>query len=61
MQDPNAKFRLDRRLQLRRGWIPSEQFEKELGSLPDSADKAELVDSPQFKGEAAPAPETAPE
>jgi hypothetical protein len=54
VHDPNATFRLDRRLQQRRGWIASEQLEKELSALPDVSEKAELVDSPQHKGSEAP-------
>ena len=55
MHEPNSNFRLDRRLQQRRGWIASEQLEKELNALPDVSEKAELVDSPQHKGAEAPA------
>jgi hypothetical protein len=61
VQDANSKFRLDRRLAQRRGWIPQEQLEKELSSLPDVAEKSELVDSPQTpqtKGEPEPAAES---
>jgi hypothetical protein len=58
VEEPASKFRLDRRLQQRRGWIAPEQFEKELSSLPDVSDKADVVDSPQHKtAEAAPAAE----
>jgi hypothetical protein len=53
VEDHNAKFRLDRRLQQRRGWIAPEQLERELSGLPDVAEKGEVVDSPQNK-----APET---
>jgi hypothetical protein len=53
-----SKFRLDRRLHQRRGWIASEQLDKELSGLPDVAEKGEVIDSPQNKGpEAAPAAE----
>jgi hypothetical protein len=55
VQEHASKFRLDRRLQQRRGWIASDQLEKDLSGLPDVSDKAEVVDSPQHKGEAAPA------
>jgi hypothetical protein len=48
--DHAAKFRFDRRLHLRRGWIPSEQFDKELTTLLDVSEKAEVVESPQSKG-----------
>jgi hypothetical protein len=48
--DHASKFRFDRRLHLRRGWIPSEQFDKELGALPDVSEKAEVIESPQSKG-----------
>ncbi|HEU4431116.1 MAG TPA: hypothetical protein VFT98_20330 [Myxococcota bacterium] len=58
MQDANSKFRLDRRLALRRGWIAPEQLEKEVSGLPDVAEKAEVIDSPQNKGEAEPAAES---
>jgi hypothetical protein len=55
VQEHASKYRLDRRLQQRRGWIATEQLEKELGSLPDVSEKAEVVDSPQRgNGEAAP-------
>ncbi len=36
-------LRLDRRLQHRRGWISAQDQEEALASLPDVADKAELV------------------
>jgi hypothetical protein len=61
VQDHAAKFRLDRRLQQRRGWLPSDQLDKEVSALPDVSDKGEVVESPQFKGEPAPAPEGAGE
>jgi hypothetical protein len=59
--DHATKFRLDRRLQQRRGWLPSDQLDKEVSSLPDVSDKGEVVDSPQFKGELAPAADDAGE
>jgi hypothetical protein len=34
-----GKLRLDRRLLNRRGWISSEELEKELAELPDVSDK----------------------
>jgi hypothetical protein len=46
-----AKYRLDRRLALRRGWIASDQLDKELNALPDVSDKGEIVDSPQQGGD----------
>jgi len=55
VQDANSKFRLDRRLAQRRGWITPEQLEKEVGGLPDVSEKGEVVESPQSKGEAEPA------
>jgi hypothetical protein len=55
VQNATATLRLDRRLARRRGWIASDQLAKELKALPDVAEKAESVDSPQFK-----APETPP-
>lgn len=59
MQNHLVKFRLDRRLQLRRGWVAPDQLAKELAALPDVSEKAELVESPQHPGsEAAPAVES---
>lgn len=55
MEEHVAKYRIDRRLQQRRGWIAPDQLEKELNALRDVSDKAELVDSPQHKGAEAPA------
>lgn len=47
MHEPaNKQLRLDRRLLGRRGWLNREEVERELGALPDVAEKAELVDSP---------------
>lgn len=57
VQESASKFRNDRRLQLRRGWIAPDQVDKDLEGLPDVSDKGELVESPQHKGE--PAPESA--
>ena len=55
MEDHSSKFRLDRRLQQRRGWIAPDQLDKELNGLPDTSEKAEVIDSPQHKaGEPAP-------
>jgi len=54
MQEHNTKFRLDRRLAQRRGWIAPEQLERELSGLPDVAEKGEIVESPQSKNEAGP-------
>ena len=50
-----AKFRMDRRLQQRRDWIPSEQWAKDIAALPDVSDKAEVIDSPQQMGPDGPA------
>jgi hypothetical protein len=50
-----AKFRLDRRLHQRRGYVMTESVEKALNALPDTAEKAEVVESPQHKGADAPA------
>jgi hypothetical protein len=50
-----AKFRLDRRLHQRRGYVMTEQVEKALNALPDTSEKAEVIDSPQHKGTDAPA------
>jgi hypothetical protein len=50
----NAKFRFDRRLQQRRGWIAPEQLDTELDSLPDVGGKGELVESPQQNASEAP-------
>jgi hypothetical protein len=56
--DHASKFRFDRRLQQRRGWIGSELFDKELSGLPDVSEKAEVIESPQQKGaDSAPAAE----
>lgn len=55
MQDLASKLRLDRRLTRRRGWISADQFAKDLKALPDVAEKAEQVDSPQFKHQDKPA------
>ena len=52
MQEDASKFRLDRRLAQRRGWVPPEQLDKELAALPDVSEKAEVLDSPQHKSEA---------
>jgi hypothetical protein len=49
-----SKFRFDRRLQQRRGWLHTEQFEKELLSLPDVSEKGEVIESPQHKGAESP-------
>ena len=57
MQEHASKFRVDRRLLQRRGWIAPEQLEKELGVLPDVSEKAELVESPQHKAESLPTSE----
>ena len=57
MQEHVAKFRMDRRLQQRRGWIAPEQLEKELSALPDVSERAELVESPQHKASETPTPE----
>lgn len=46
LRDGKAKFRLDRRLATRRGWISEEDLAKELDALPDVAEKAEVVDLP---------------
>jgi hypothetical protein len=40
-QESMKKLRLDRRLAHRRGWIASEQLERELAALPDVSDKIE--------------------
>ncbi|MBM4381883.1 MAG: hypothetical protein FJ091_00810 [Deltaproteobacteria bacterium] len=56
MQEHATKFRLDRRLAARRGWIAQDQLDKELNTLPDVGDKGEIVESPQQPaGDAAPA------
>lgn len=47
MQEYAAKYRLDRRLATRRGWIAQDQLDKDLNALPDVSDKGEIVDSPQ--------------
>lgn len=47
VQEHATKFRLDRRLAARRGWIAQDQLDKELNALPDAAEKGEIVDSPQ--------------
>ena len=52
MQDATTKFRLDRRLAQRRGWITPEQLDKDLSGLPDVSEKGEVVDSPQGKTDA---------
>jgi hypothetical protein len=47
MHEPAKKqLRLDRRLMGRRGWTDPKEIERELGALPDVAEKAELVDAP---------------
>ena len=56
MQEHAAKFRFDRRLALRRGWIAQDQLDKELNALPDASDKGEIIESPQQ-----PAAEPAPD
>jgi hypothetical protein len=43
-------LRFDRRLQHRRGWIPAQDREEALASLPDVADKAELVSDEEQDG-----------
>ncbi len=50
-----SKFRLDRRLHQRRGWVMTEPVEKALNALPDVSDKGEVIESPQQKGSDAPA------
>lgn len=57
MLDLASKLRLDRRLLRRRGWITQEQLAKDLKALPDVAEKAEQIDSPQLKAAAERAPE----
>lgn len=57
MLDHASKFRLDRRLQQRRGWLSPDQVEKELKGLPDVSDKGEVIDSPQGSPEAGAAAE----
>lgn len=37
--DSTARLKFDRRLARRQGWVESEEFEQELASLPDAADK----------------------
>jgi hypothetical protein len=59
--DLASKLRLDRRLARRRGWISADQLAKDLKALPDVAEKAEQVDSPQFKKQEAPAEEEGPQ
>lgn len=51
-----AQLRLDRRLIRRRGWIDSEELERELAALPDAAAKV----STQPAGERPAAPPPAP-
>lgn len=45
-----SKYRLDRRLHQRRGWIEPEQLTKELNALPDVSEKGEVIESPQHQG-----------
>ncbi len=53
MKEHQQKFRFDRRLQQRRGTVPSDNVDKEMAALVDVSEKGELIDSPQFKGDAA--------
>ncbi|MGB3096561.1 MAG: hypothetical protein WBB46_07530 [Candidatus Deferrimicrobiaceae bacterium] len=40
--DHTHKLKFDRRLLRRRGWVDSEELEKELADLPDVSQKAQL-------------------
>lgn len=52
------RLRLDRRLTDRRGWIASEDLERELAALPDVSEKAVVADAEEA-GSATRAPEDA--
>lgn len=54
MLEHASKFRLDRRLHQRRGFVMTEAVEKALNALPDVSEKAEVIESPQQKGSDAP-------
>lgn len=53
MKEHAQRFRFDRRLQQRRGTVPSDNVDKEMAALQDVSEKGELVESPQFKGDGA--------
>ena len=42
--DHTRKLKFDRRLLRRRGWVDSEELEKELADLPDVSHKAQPLD-----------------
>ena len=44
--DATSQLRLDRRLSGRRGWIHTDELQRELERLPDVAEKAEWVEAP---------------
>lgn len=58
-RNSTKRLRLDQRLIRRRGWISSDELERELAALPDAASKATaLEESAPAGGEpASPAPE----
>jgi hypothetical protein len=58
LQEHADKYRFDRRLHTRRGWIGQELLDKEIASLPDVSEKGEVIDSPQHPAQDAPAAES---
>lgn len=46
IHDYTRSLKFDRRLLRRRGWLDSEELEKELADLPDVSDKAQSPDEP---------------
>ena len=59
-RDSMKALRLDRRLLSRRGWITTEELDKQLEALPDAAAKAQTLALDSESAEA-PAEESAPE
>ena len=55
--DHTRKLKFDRRLLRRRGWVDSEELEKELADLPDVSHKAQPQDE---DGEPSPEPAEPP-
>lgn len=51
------RIRLDRRLLQRRGWIGSEELDRELSALPDVSEKARRGDEEPSGGEPAGLPQ----
>ena len=60
--ESTSRLKFDKRLANRRGWVEPAEFEQELASLPDVADKILPVsDEPPAQAKAPVAPETGSE